>query len=369
MSVFHPRGRLDSFVEGGLTGSARARVAEHIGHCSDCRQEVHQRERILQAARSLHDGPRVTPVARPPSTEQSLKPYASGTGSTVLEARTGVAGWKVVVGMGALGLAAVGLVSSAWIAGAPRPGVDPLGHVPQPAGSERGVGEAGASAAPLAPDGAAPLTSVPTVPASPSAAASNAGGPPDPAFAEAEETPEDPSDLSHRISNVALSDLRQRGWNAPSLAALGLTPSTVAVQQYGPVAEVTVTLDRPGARLVLHECRAVADTGDLTAADCPSARDESVADRQPVATGDHQLAGGTAVQTEEFADGTWSAWASTGVVSYRVESDLPREAADGVMDLVMISDRSRLSSAPEQDTPTDRLTRGFDRLLPWTSAE
>ena len=56
----------------------------------------------------------------------------------------------------------------------------------------------------------------------------------------------------------------------------------------------------------------------------------------------------------------------TAQAAYALSSDLPVERADRVMTLVVLSERARVQSAQLPDSATERLVRGFERLMPWT---
>jgi hypothetical protein len=382
MAVFHPRARLDSYVEGMLPPSVRERISAHLAQCDDCRREAEQRERILRAATSLS-----TPGRPPSSASRAVASQPYGT-TPVLEARDGLAGWKVVVGLGVLGAAAVGVLSIAWIAGDPAATDEPdrgenyllLGPGPQasPTGPVSGQAATGAGAlasATVSPDGTG-TAATGSVNAVPEAAelfpdgvgtSSTAG-----ALlalvlsADSEVTGAGPA-AGHRAVELPpsrVNDLRSLGWNVPSLSVLGLDLQAAHWLVADDVAEVVLTLDNDRHSLVLHECRSLAEDR-ATPTGCPEDRADGGADSAEGTGNTRELPVGIDMSVVEHADGSWTATTQTAQAAYTVTSDLPVERADRIMSLVVISERSWVQTGTAPERPADRLARGFDRLLPW----
>lgn len=384
MAVLHPRSRLDSFIEGALTLSSRARVSAHLADCIDCRREVSQRERILRAASSLGPVPG-------PSPDRSALEGAGQQPVPVLERREGVAGWKVVLGLGAVGLLTSGVLMSAWIAGDPEAGdtdtgqfqfLSFAGYSSPATGPDAGRSPAVSASGP-SPE-AASVSSVPaaTSPGTPADVPDGGSSwtPPDLApagsilSAAAGITP----DTAGRLTPSMVSDLRQAGWNVPTFHGLGMPAKSTGWQRGEGFAEVVMTLTGAGHTLEFHECRMLPDAEP--APRCPVGWDlrsgpaaEEVA--KPV-TGPLPWAGadvvrlpvGLDMQLREHADGSWTAALATAQAGYTVDSDLPVESAPRVMSMVVISERSRVQGGTAPEAPGDRLARGFERILPWTDA-
>lgn len=407
MAVFHPRARFDSYVENALPPVSRARIAAHLADCAECSREVSQRERILQVASSLGNTPPTRPAS--PASDAAPPDHAASrpdpAAQPVLEARDGVAGWKVVAGMGALGLTAVVVLSAAWIAGDPgsTAGAGEGGRlVPAAAGTPSpGTGhddgpaaEQGGSPAAQGAPGAA-TTTVPSPAAgdgSEDAAGGDDGGGIDPAVlspagvdgADSSSTVEADAEVGASghpgvalAGAVALTpdmvtDLRQHGWNVPSLNGFGLHHDSTGWALAGDTAEVVMSLQGGGASMVLHECRSLAEDADVPG--CPVDAAGTGAGTPAELVGGVATAGetrelpvGVEMSVLEHGDGTWTATARTAQAAYTVESDLAVERADRLMSLVVISERSRVQSGLAPERPADRLARGFERLLPWTA--
>jgi len=382
MAVLHPRSRLDSFIEGALTPASRARVSVHLADCADCRSEVSQRERILRAASSLG------PVPGPSSQRSSLE-GAGQRSVPVLERREGVAGWKVVLGLGAVGLLTSGVLMSAWVAGDPEAGDTDSGQFQflSFAGDSSPIPGVDADRSPVASTsrsswGAASVSSAPatTSPGTPAEVPRDASSwtPTDLApagsilSAAAGITP----DTAGRLTPSMVTDLRQAGWNVPTFHGLGMPARSTGWQRGEGFAEVVMTLTGAGHTLEFHECRTLADAEPVPR--CPAGWDlpsgpaaDEVA--RPV-TGPVSWAGtdivrlpvGLDMQLREHADGSWTAALATAQAGYTVDSDLPVESAPRVMSMVVISERSRVQGGTAPESPGDRLARGFERILPWT---
>lgn len=391
MAVFHPRARFDSYVENALPPVSRARIAAHLAQCGECRREVAQRERILEFSSSVQNADPARPVtAHPPAAFREGRTVSSGSADRpVLEARDGVPGWKVVVGMGALGLAAAVVLSAAWIAG------DPESVAETGAGGDDRLWPAAASpsaASPLADGDAARATETESAPAargtgdgpqadtgaSEPAELSPAGVRESSGFTPTDGAGPEADTLEHAGVSLAgavaltpdmVTDLRQHGWNVPSLNGFGLHHDATGWALAGDTAEVVMSLQGDGTSLVLHECRSLSE--DAGVPGCPV--DESLAgpggtEGDLAAAGEtHTLPVGVEMSVLDHGDGTWSATASTAQAAYAVESDLPMERADRVMSLVVISERSRVQSGLAPESPADRLARGFEILLPWVA--
>jgi hypothetical protein len=396
MAVFHPRIRLDSFVEGALSPSARARVSAHLADCADCRREAGQRERILRAAASLGPARGLTPD----------QPAAHGGGHRpvpVLERREGVAGWKVVLGFGAVGLLTSGILMSAWIAGAPETGGPESGPsqlLSFVGGSSpaRGTDDSRTSDAP------ASGPSSETVPVSPAPAATPGATPAGTTDGGASSAPAYrapvgsilsaaagiTSDAAVRLTPSMVTDLRQAGWNVPTFHGLGMPGRSTGWQRGEGVAEVAVTLSDDAHTLQFHECRTLLDaqpapacpvgadrragTAAAPSGATPGSPDALAAPGAGPVSGPLSWAGadvvplpvGLDMHLREHADGSWTATLATDQAGYSVESDLPVETAPRVMSMVVISERSRVQGGTAPESPGDRLARGFERILPWT---
>lgn len=411
MAVFHPRARFDSYVEGVLSPVSRARIAAHLDECGDCRREVSQRERILQVASSVRT-PHPTRPAPPMSAARGQGEAADLATAPVLETREGVAGWKVVAGMGALGLATVVVLSAAWIAGDPESlaGTGDAEHLLPAAASPAASSpvtehDAGPTAAPggsPAAEGAKGLQGLegrvgldglegasPTDPETTVDAGSrDEGGGHDPVLtpagvderASSSRGADEATGGISRHPGVALAgavaltpdmvtDLRQHGWNVPSLNGFGLHSDSTGWALVGDTAEVIMSLRGDGASVILHECRSLAEDAGIPG--CPLVEGLTGAGARAtevdVATQGEtrQLPVDVEMSVLEHGDGTWTATTRTAHAAYTVESDLPVERADRVMSLVVISERSRVQSGTAPERPADRLARGFERLMPW----
>ncbi|MGW9551269.1 zf-HC2 domain-containing protein [Citricoccus zhacaiensis] len=420
MAVFHPRARFDSYVEDGLSPAARERISLHLEQCAACRHEVEQRERILQAASSLSSPPTASstnpsyppPPSNPSPATSPASPWAGPpspypwpshmgappTGSAmppVLKEGQGVAGWKVVMGLGAIGLAAVAVLSTAWIAGDPGAVAGPetgenlllpsasvnsstadpdAGASPAPSGSPN-AGNAGAADSDTGVPGSG-TTDDPSGPAVLSPA--GIGGPalapsiPSPSGsvhpAEGRVSAGVALDGTMALTPEMVTDLRRLGWNVPSLNGLGLRHESTGWTVEEETAEVVMSLQGEEASLVLHECRSLAEDAGIPG--CPLANEDARAAAWAAtvaASGEtRRLPVGVEMSVLDLGDGTWTATAQTANASYTVDSDLPVDRAERVMSLVVISERSRVQAgeAPEE-RPAERLARGFERLLPW----
>lgn len=326
MAVFHPRTRFDSFLEGGLDPVTHRRIAEHLDRCPMCQDEVDQRHRIMQAAASADTEPLQLPRA--------------GHHGAVLEDRSGVPGWKVVLTLGAAGAAAGAVVLAAWVAGEPENAAEapePLALMPLP--------EPEPSASSVAPDR--------NPPEDPEAA-----GPFSALAATAVEQTSSPT--TRADTQDLLEDLRRQGWNVPSLAAAGLAPESVGLREHEDAAELVLTLGGGAASAVLHECRSL----DVALADSACHRQGPDAMLQGAPEVDLPL--GLASQVLEHEDGSWTARVDTAQASYTVSSDLPVERAGRVLAQVVLSERARVQSAQLPDSASERLVRGFERLMPWS---
>ena len=421
MAVFHPRARFDSYVEDALSPAARERISVHLEQCDACRHEVQQRERILQAASSLSSLPAASSTnssypsspssqSDPASPESQWavppSPYAwpshaaePSTGSRpavppVLEERQGVAGWKVVMGLGAIGLAAVAVLSTAWIAGDPEAAAGPetgenlllpsasvnsstadpdAGASPAPSGSPN-AGSAGAAEseigdpdadttddssgpAVLSPAGIGGPALAPSLPP-PSGSVNPAEGKVSAGVALAE---------TMALTPEMVTDLRRLGWNVPSLNGLGLQHESTGWAVEDETAELVMSLQGEEASLVLHECRSLGEDAGIPG--CPlangDARAAAWADTVAASGETRRLPVGVEMSVLDLGDGTWTATAQTPNASYTVDSDLPMDRAERVMTLVVISEQSRVQSGTGPERPADRLARGFERLLPW----
>ncbi|MGM7668786.1 zf-HC2 domain-containing protein [Microbacterium sp. A93] len=417
MAVFHPRARLDSYVEHALPPVSRARVAAHLTQCGECRREVSQRERILQVASSVQSSHPSRPVSSGSDAASGDAAFqndeASSPPSTtqpVLETRDGVAGWKVVAGMGALGLTAVVVLSAAWIAGDPEfmagagdggqllpAAASPSAVSPPATVTEDDVGPSaerdgspaahGAQATAQVTGGSVPDDSGGDL----DAVDRDNGGDPDPAVlrpagvdggaVSSSTAAADAAAGDSGVPGVALAgavaltpdmvaDLRQHGWNVPSLNGFGLRNDSTGWALAGDAAEVVMTLRGDGASMVLHECRSLAgDAEEDGAPGCPVGAGLTgagePAEGLALAGETRELPVGVEMSVLDHGDGTWTATARTAQAAYTVESDLPVERADRLMSLVVISERSRVQSGLAPERPADRLARGFERLMPW----
>ncbi|NUL46300.1 zf-HC2 domain-containing protein [Cellulosimicrobium funkei] len=419
MAVFHPRARFDSYVEDALSPAARERIALHLEQCAACRHEVEQRERILQAASSLSSPPAASSTestypsspsdSASPTTQWSVPPspytWPSPAGEPtagsrpamppVLEERQGVAGWKVVMGMGAIGLAAAAVLSTAWLAGDPDAVAGPetgetlllpsasvnsstadpdAGASPAPSGSPNtgptgagdsetggpGVGTTDDSNSPvLSPAGIGGPALAPSLPPP-----SGSGHP------EGEVSAGASLDRAVALTSEKVTDLRRLGWNIPSLNGLGLHHETTGWIVEEETAEVVMSLQGEESSLVLHECRSLGEDAGMPG--CPLANGDlraAALAATVAATGEtRHLPVGVEMSVLDQGHGTWMATAQTANASYTVESDLPVDLADRVMSLVVISEQSRVQSGTAPERPADRLARGFERLLPWMDA-
>lgn len=389
MAVFHPRARFDSYVEDALPPVSRERITAHLALCGECRREVQQRERILQFASSVHHSPADRPV--PPGAEASSgRRQSTGDAATtpVLEARDGVAGWKVVAGMGALGLAAVAVLGAAWIAGDPEstaeaaggdrllPAASPsatspgtehdAGPVtertasPSVTGGEGSAPDGGGESGPavLSPAGVDGAAASPSVSAGATDFSADSSGSPEVALAGVV-----------TLTPDMVTDLRQHGWNVPGLNGLGLLHDSTGWALVGDTAEVVMSLQGDQASLVLHECRSLAEDAGIPVCPVGAGRTGTGTPEGSVATAGQtrDLPVGVEMSVLDHGDGSWTATAHTAQAAYTVESDLPVERADRVMSLVVISERSRVQAGTDPERPADRLARGFERLLPWVA--
>lgn len=334
MAVFHPRTRFDSFLEGALDQTTHRRVAEHLDRCPMCQDEVDQRHRILRAAEQGAEARSIPPQLLPPPSS-----------STVLGERPGVPGWKVVLSLGAAGVAAGAVVLAAWVAGEPQQ-----------------------SAAPTEPPAIQPVPEV-QVETSRSSAADAAqeeetrtdGASAGPFSAIAATSMDTAASPTARSETAALLDqLRRQGWNVPSLTVAGLMPESVGLREHEDATELVLSLDGSVGSVVLHECR----SEDQSLDDSACLSDPALI--PPEGAEESALPMGLTSRTQTHEDGSWTAWVQTAQAAYALSSDLPVERADRVMTLVVLSEQARVQSAQLPDSATERLVRGFERLMPWT---
>ncbi|MFC7400694.1 anti-sigma factor family protein [Citricoccus sp. GCM10030269] len=365
---FHPRARLDSYIEGVLPPVVHQRIAAHLARCDECRREVEQRERILQAASSLSQS----------------RADSADLGTSTTQDREASASWRIAAGLSAFGLLSLGAISIAWIAGDPATMSDPdraeafLMPTSSPASSAvvspstGGSGpDSGANTGTGAPretltnPDAAPVGSSSGDSGSSSAitkggaGAAASGGT---ATGGAEETT-----LAGvvELTPSMVTDLRQLGWNVPTLHGLGMRSQSTGWHLGERAGEVVVSLHNDESALVLHECRSLADEADQTGEaaktpDCPLGQDEAAVGET------RELPVGVEMTIQEHDDGSWTASTQTAHATYHVHSDLPAESAARIMTVVVVSERSRVQAGTAPESATDRLARGFERLLPWT---
>lgn len=329
MAVFHPRTRFDSFLEGGLDPVTHRRVSEHLDRCPMCQDEVEQRQRIMRAAASDDTEP----------LRLQRRPLAEGA---VLEERAGVPGWKVVLTLGAAGVAAGAVVMAAWVAGEPAltaTAPEPPALIPM-AEAEPSASSSVADTQPVAED-------------------SRSAGPFSALAATSVERSVAPA--ARTDTQNLLDALRRQGWNIPSLSAAGLDPESVGLREHQDSAELVLALDGATASAVLQECRPL---------DVPLAKSDCLEDRAldapEGATTEMRLPLGLTSRVQEHEDGSWTARVDTAQAAYTLRSDLPVERADRVMSLVVLSERARVQSAQLPDSASERLVRGFERLMPWS---
>lgn len=343
MSLFHPRTRFDSYLEGELDEDTQRRVADHLHHCPMCQDEVDQRQRIMQASVSRHDDDTLTARRGAPVDHEH----------TVLGGRPGVPGWKVVLALGAGGIAAAAVVLAAWVAGEP---------------------DASAEAS-------EPPSLAPVVEAEPSETAAAAGS-------DSSASSDEQSSTDGLFQNLAastlgqsavdtsspaetltvLEELRRHGWNVPSLSVVGLTPQSVGVREHTDATEMVLTLSGAQGSATLEECRptavALADSTCATLVEDAEVNGDSA----DTTTREASLPMGVTATILEHEDGSWSAEMQTAQATYAFSTDLPVERADRVMGLVVLAERARVQSAQLPDSPSDRIVRGFERLMPWSQA-
>ncbi|GAA1132936.1 hypothetical protein GCM10009670_28740 [Citricoccus alkalitolerans] len=298
------------------------------------------------------------------------------------------------MGLGTIGLAAVAVLSTAWIAGDPQAVAGPetgenlllpsasvnsstaapdAGASPAPsaspnagstgaAGSENddpGAGTTDDSSGPavLSPAGIGGPALAPSLPPPP--------GSVDPAEGKASAGAS--LDRAMALTPEKVTDLRRLGWNVPSLNGLGLRHESTGWIVEEDTAEVVMSLQSEEASLVLHECRWLGEDAGIPG--CPLANADlraAALAATVAATGEtHELPVGVEMSVLDLGDGTWTATAQTANASYTVNSDLPVDRAERVMTLVVISEQSRVQSGTAPERPSDRLARGFERLLPW----
>lgn len=327
MAVFHPRTRLGAYVEGLLDTTSRQRVEQHLQDCPLCTQEVAQRRRIHELV-----------CSRLPERRPAPQPH----GSTVLERRDGVRGHRLGLSLGVAAVAAGSLVTAAWIAGAPQ----------APSTALPATQQEPAPAAALLTEDAAPTASG----IAQTAAVAEDAAVWEESWAAGQDVDFITDQATFRtVTEDGLEELRAVGWTAPSLEALGLRPQSARLQVGQDAVQLDLRLQGHDAVVLVRECRLTVDEA------CPAVLQAASETRtMPLPMG------GTGELVEQ-EDGTWTAVASTEEAAYLVESTLPETSARQIMGLVVLSERGRVTSPATSDTVTDRLTRGFERLVPWVA--
>lgn len=309
----HPLGRIDGYLEGGLSGRRQHRVAAHLSSCRYCGDIARERARVLAAARRVErdHAHGVVPAGR----GSTAAPDAGGHQAPALTER-GVSGRLVVAGLGAIVLVA-GATAAAWIAG------DPEGVAAAPELSDARSIVAGAEA-----DAAAGAASAAA--ASAAVAAENGS---------------------------AIRALRRHGWAVPSLQPVGLRPLRLDVASDEGVVEVSVDWSDEDRTVHVRECRS---TGEPTLpASCPGQDGAPAVTEGTLPVGDV-----TYHVTADDGRDTWTAVLPVGQARYVVTSDLPRERVEQLLSMMVVSERSGVADdLRDPDEISERLERGVERLL------
>ncbi|MEO4039409.1 zf-HC2 domain-containing protein [Micrococcaceae bacterium Sec6.3] len=154
---------------------------------------------------------------------------------------------------------------------------------------------------------------------------------------------------------ATVEELRGLGWTVPSLTGAGLQPLEVRGEQAADLLEVAVVWGRAEPAVTVHECRS--RTATAVPRGCASGREDA-------AMPGRRLPGGVAYRLTDDPSGEgWIADLATAQAAYRVESTLPREQAEPLLTLLVVSDRSGLTELRRDDAVTDRLERGLERIV------
>lgn len=310
----HPLGRIDGYLEGGLSGRRQRRVADHLASCPYCSDVAQERSRVLAAARRVErEHVHGASPAGHGSTAVSAPSHAARRPGALAD--HGVSGRLVVGGLGVLAVA-VGAMSAVWVAG----------------------GQDDAAAAPA-------ITDARSIVAGAEASAAAASG----SAAEASAAVADEN-------GSAIRDLRRRGWAVPSLQAVGLRPLDLDVAGDGDVMEVAVKWSDSGRTVRVRECRRT--HGQEIPAACPGQ------DGAPTTTeGTLPIGVSYHVTPDDGRDG-WTATLPVGQARYVVTSDLPRARVEQLLSMMVVSERSGVAEdLQDPEEITERLHRGVDRLL------
>lgn len=309
----HPLGRIDGYLEGGLSERRRQRVAAHLEDCPYCRDLARERSVVLAAARRVE---RTRSSATAPPGAAAPQEAEAAPGSTVLAAR-GVPGCLVVGGLAVLAAALLlaGGTAAVWAAGDPAE-----------SGTGAGIAEARSIVAGAEADAASE-----------------------------ESSPEAVSAAVAQETGAAVRALRRHGWAVPSLRAAGLRPMDVDVVDGAEVVEVAVDWGDGERTVRVRECRGIGSS--RAPSSCPG-RDAgpTVAQRTlPVGVAYH-------VTADDGRDG-WAAVLPVGHARYVVSSDLPRDRLEPLLSMMVLAERSGVAEDQQgAEQVVERLERGLGRL-------
>lgn len=333
--AFHPRSKLDAFLEGQLSASADQRLRNHLETCQKCADEVEQRSSALTVTRKLDHLSGTRTLPRLPAEPD-----------TVMEP-SGVAGWKFLAGAGLLAVVVLGAMLSVWVLG----------------GDQRSYESAGTASPALIPGDvevvhADPLDLIQPTPSDDSTKVPNDFGTSS-AQLSFSSAPLGIDGTPVRLTSV--SDLRAVGWTIPQFQALGMAfESAVVDEADGQVYVVSVfngSSVNPEAQTVVRECRTEREDGSVTAC--------SLLDFTKSAATEVSLPVAENVWLYAYPDGSWTAYMATNKSQYRVDSTSDADFAGGIMSTLYLEEKSRLSIS---NTETDegvsqRFERGLERLM------
>lgn len=346
--AFHPRSKFDAFLEGQLSASADEKVQAHLAECDQCAREVQQRWSALSVTQKLERLSRNEPHSAETQNEWRTghTTWPAGEPATVMQPH-GVAGWKVLVGAGVLGLVVVGLFTSLWMLG----------------GDDRSYESADSSSPVLIPEQIEVVQADPQDLIRPTPSDDSTKVPTDFQTTSAQlsytSAPLGIDGTPVRLTSV--SDLRAVGWTIPQFQALGMAfESAVVDEEDGQVYVMSVfngTSVNSEDQTVVRECRAEHEDGSVTACSRLDFTDSAAVQISlPVAEN---------VWVYTYPDGSWTAYMATSKSQYRVDSTSDANYAGGIMSTLYVEEKSRLSSGTGQteEGVSQRFERGVERLL------
>ena len=333
--AFHPRSRFDAFLEGQLSASADQRMRAHLAECPPCAEEVEQRSSALSVTRKLDK------ISGIESTSHT------GSHTPAIMQTDGVAGWKVLLGTGVVGLVVVGLFVSLWVLG----------------GEERTYESANSSSPSLIPQEVEVVEANPQDLIRPTPSDDSTKIPTDFGTSTAQlsysSAPLGIEGTPVRLNSV--SELRAAGWTIPQFQALGMSfESAVVDEEDGQVYVMSIfnsSSTDAEDQTVVRECRAEHEDGSVTACNrLDFTKSDASEISLPVAEN---------VWVYTYPDGSWTAYMATSKSQYRVDSTSDADYAGGIMSTLYVEEKSRLSTIGEgtSEGVSHRFERGLERLM------